>query len=186
MSFMAALPERRTGNLRLGRASLPGACYFVTACVQGREPVLTGEVQERRLRSALHELSAAGDWHLLAGVVMPDHLHVLFKLGDRLTLDRVVAKLKARARDPKAVWRWQANVFEHRLCADDDREDYAFYIFMNPYRAGLVDVGASWPGWLRDADWRWRFEDALSAAGAPPPEWLGRVEELEERIKFGE
>jgi REP element-mobilizing transposase RayT len=44
-----------------------------------------------RVRAALNEWSETGDWRLLAGVVMPDHVHVLFSLGDRLPLDRVLA-----------------------------------------------------------------------------------------------
>lgn len=134
----------------------------------------------------MNELIVAGDWRLLAGVVMPDHVHVLFTLGERLPLDRVIAKFKSRARSADAVWRWQANVFEHRLRADENAEDYAFYVFMNPYQAGLADVKMPWPGWLRGAEWRWRFEDGLSAAGAPPGEWLDRVEELAGRIQIGE
>ena len=183
---MAGLSERKTERLRIGRVSVAGARYFVTACVQHREPVLMADAQLKRIFSTFAELAAAGDWRLLAAGVMPDHLHVLFTLGERLPLDRVIAKLKARSRSVDAVWRWQANVFEHRLRADEDAEDYAFYIFMNPHRAGLVDVTVPWPGWLGGAEWRWRFEDGLSATGTPPAEWLDRATEVAERIEVGE
>ncbi len=183
---MVNLPERKTERLRLGRVSLPGARYFVTACIRVRCPVFSDEVHAQRVRAAVHDLHEAGDWRLLAGTIMPDHVHVLFTLGERLSLDRVIAKWKARARASKADWRWQANFFEHRLRADEDTEEYAFYIFMNPYRAGLVGANEGWSGWLRGADWRWRFEDALNREAGPPREWLGRVEELAGRIQIGE
>lgn len=183
---MGDLPVRKTERLRFGRVSLPGARYFVTVCVQGRASVLMTDSHLPRVRAAFDELSEAGDWRLLAGVVMPDHLHVLFTLGDRLSLDRVLAKLKARARDPNSVWRWQANGFEHRLRAEENAEDYAFYIFMNPYRAGLVNSSVRWPGWIRGVDRRWRFEDALGADGTPPVEWLGRLEGLVDDLHIGE
>lgn len=183
---MAALPGRKTERLRIGRVSLPGARYFVTACVQGRAPVLMADAQLRRMQTALSELSSSGDWRLLAGVVMPDHVHVLFSLGERLPLDRVIAKFKSRVRAVEAVWRWQANVFEHRLRADEDAENYAFYVFMNPYRAGLAEMNSSWPGWLPGTDFRWRFEDGLSADGVPPAEWLDRVKEVAGHIQIGE
>lgn len=181
--IMPEQPVRKTERLRIGRVSLPGARYFVTACVQGREPVLMVDVQLKRVLAGMDELTLAGDWRLLAASVMPDHVHVLFTLGERLPFDRVVAKLKSRARAADSVWRWQANVFEHRLRADEDAEDYAFYIFMNPYRAGLVDMSRSWPGWMCGAGWRWRFEDGLSVAGAPPSEWIDQVKEVERRVQ---
>ncbi len=134
----------------------------------------------------MNELTLAGDWQLLAATVMPDHIHVLFTLGERLPLDRVMAKLKSCARAADEAWRWQANVFEHRLRANEDAEDYAFYIFMNPYRAGLIDVNAPWPGWLCGAEWTWKFENRLSEEGAPPAEWLDRIGDVTERIQVGE
>lgn len=140
----------------------------------------------KRILAAMDELTLAGDWQLLAATVMPDHVHILFTLGERLSLDRVIAKFKSRGRPPDATWRWQANLFEHRLRADEDSEDYAFYIFMNPYRAGLIDVNAPWLGWLRGAEWRWRLEDGLSAEGTPPAEWIHQMTEAVGRIQIGE
>jgi putative transposase len=186
LAIMAEQPVRKTERLRFGRVSLPGARYFVTACVQGREPVLAIEACLKRVLEGMNELALTGDWRLLAATIMPDHVHILFTLGDRLPLDRVIAKLKSRTRAPDAVWRWQANVFEHRLRADEDAEDYAFYIFMNPCRAGLIDVNAPWPGWVRGAESRWRFEEGVSVAGAFPAEWLDQVKEVAGRIQMGE
>jgi hypothetical protein len=57
---------------------------------------------------------------------------------------------------------------------------------MNPYRAELVELNSRWPGWLSGADWRWQFEDALSAEGTPPAEWLGRVDGLMDGIQIAE
>ncbi|CAM2916468.1 transposase [Rariglobus hedericola] len=181
---MAELPVRQTERLRSGRVSVPGARYFITACVAGRESVLAGDAPLKRVLAGINELTLAGDWRLLAATVMPDHVHILFTLGERLPLDRVIAKLKSRARIADAVWRWQANVFEHRLRADEDAEDYAFYIFMNPYRAGLMAVNTRWMGWLSGADARWRFEEGLSTDGAPSVEWLDHVKDVDACIQI--
>ncbi len=62
---------------------MPGARYFVTMCVQDRASVRMDPAHFLRLRVAIEELSVAGDWRLLAAVVMPDHLHGLFTLGER-------------------------------------------------------------------------------------------------------
>ncbi len=183
---MTELTVRKTGRLRNGRVSSAGACYFVTACVQNRVPVLTSLDQLKRIHSVMHAMAVAEDWRLLAVTVMPDHVHVLFCLGERLMLDRLIAKFKSLSRPTDTAWRWQANVFEHRLRADEESEDYAFYIFMNPYRAGLISSLEVWPGWLRTADWTWRFESGLNADGSPPREWIDRVKEIETRIRIGE
>lgn len=90
MRGMEPLPVRKTARLRIGRVSVPGARYFITACVQGREPVLTSDAVLNRVRCGLDELTEAGDWRELAFVVMPDHVHALFTLGERLPLDRVI------------------------------------------------------------------------------------------------
>ena len=91
--------------------------------------------------------------------------------------------------------------FEHRLRAskhprsklrgtgpkgNEDAEGYAFYIFMNPYRAGLMTVTESWPGWIRSDAKRFRFLDALDENGAPPAEWLNRDETAGGTIVTGE
>lgn len=141
---MAPFAVRKTDNLRRGRVSLPGARYFVTMCVAGRQPVLSQAANAPRVFTAFDRLSGSGDWVLLAATIMPDHVHVLFRLGARLSLDRTMAKLKTVGRDVRCAWSWPANGFEHQLHEAEEVEDYAFYIFMNPYRAKIVSTKERW------------------------------------------
>jgi hypothetical protein len=112
----------------------------------------------------------------------------LCELGDRLRLEQCIGKAKAlmtrAAGTPATIW--QENVFEHRLRVDEDSEAYAFYIFMNPYRADLVTMEESWPGWICTAARRFRFLDALAAKGLPPPAWLDRDESVGGALVVGE
>ena len=85
----------------------------MTVCTRGREPVLSVAENAERIIAAMVELDASGDGQFLAGTVMPDHIHLLFVLGERLTLARIMAKVKSRARRADAPWRWQGNSFEH-------------------------------------------------------------------------
>ena len=130
---MSLLPLRKTHHLRRGRVSLPGGRYFLTLCTHARQPVFAQEPEVRRVASALHAIHADGDIDLLAATVMPDHVHLLFILGQRLSLGQVMAKLKNLTRDGGMVsWRWQEDGFEHHLRPHETTEDYGFYIFMQP------------------------------------------------------
>ncbi len=189
--------ERGTERLRLGRQSIPGARYFVTLCVKDRRIAWRdGECGDEGtvFLDTVAAMEAAGDWAVLALCIMPDHVHVLFRLGERLALDRVLAKIKAKGRSAQSEWTWQANFFEHRLRADEDSEDYARYIFLNPYRAGLIRADQTWWGWrvgvaVESAKIKpWRFLVALNADGTPPIEWVGERQTVpwEKGAKDGE
>lgn len=165
---------------------MPSTRYFLTLCTQGREPVLTEPAHAERLVATWRTLQEAGDLTLLAATVMPDHVHALFILEDRLPLERVMAKYKTLARDRGCVrWRWQQNGYEHRLRENEDSSDYGFYIFMNPYRAGLIATSRPWPWWLCPEPSRLAFLANLNE-GCPPHEWLERVERVASRVVSGE
>lgn len=180
------LPERRTARLRWGRISIPGARYFLTLCTQDRTPVLNTSPAVDSILAALHDLHTT-DVDLLAATIMPDHVHLLFTLGDRLSVGQVTGKFKtlSRARG-QAVWHWQQDGYEHRLRPEESAEDYGFYIFMNPYRAGLCSISQSWPWWVCPETSRFGFLQHRDSSGAPPPEWLGKIEAVAAIISTGE
>ena len=180
------LPVRRTERLRVGRVSMPQARYFLTLCAQGRAPVLASPPAASAIAATLRRMHGA-DFDLLAATLMPDHAHLLFALGTRLTLSQAMGKFKTLARNHgRANWRWQDNGFEHRLRADESAEDYAFYTFMNPYRARLLPITQAWPGWICPDATRFRFLTHLGPDGTPPAPWLGDVEAVAARIAIGE
>ena len=92
----------------------------------------------------------------MAFVVMPDHVHWLFELGN-LSLADVVRSLKAAsAREINqhlgqngAIW--QKNYFDRAIRKDEDLRTIARYIIANPLRAGLVAHIGEYPHW--DAIW---------------------------------
>jgi len=140
------LPIRHTASLRRGRISIPSTRYFLTLCTRNRESVLTDPLNAERIIATWLELEASGDLKLLAVTLMPDHLHALFVLDDRLPLSRVMSKYKTLSKDQsRTSWRWQQNGFEHRLRENEDPSDYAFHIFMTPYRAKLIKPSERWP-----------------------------------------
>lgn len=184
---MMAKPYRETARLRFGRTNSEGASYFVTACTKNRDPILTGADNGMRIEGTLRAMHSAGDINLTAATVMPDHVHLLFVLGARLDVGQVMGKFKTWSRDMgKASWRWQQDGFEHRLRQIESVEDYGFYIFMNPYRAGLCRLGASWPWWLCPDPSTFRFLAALEGQQEVPPTWLGLSDKIEAKIITGD
>lgn len=118
---------------------------------------------------------------------MPDHVHVLLTLGERLTFAQVLGKTKATitrslGRPVASGPVWQENAFEHRLRDDEDMESYGFYVFMNPYVAGLATMAESWSGWACSDDTRLRFLTSRTADNAPAPEWLDRARISDPRL----
>ncbi len=180
---MPDLPVRKTERMRVGRVSLAGARYFWTICTRDREPVLTRHPEMSAIKNVCSTMDAAGDFSLIVTVVMPDHAHLLFTLGERLSLNRVMAKFKASTRrSAKADWWWQENGFEHRLRPEESAENYAFYMFMNPYRAGLINMRKAWSGWICPQPEGLIFSQGLDADGAPPAEWLEESKRVAGRI----
>lgn len=196
---MANRERRRTSELRKGRFSVAGAMYFVTACVVHRRPLFADPQAARVVRQVLLRLIDDQDATWLAGTVMPNHFHLVFELGNRLSLDRTLAKIKGLVsrrlngsdQSSLTITRhggdlWQENAFEHCLRPREDPESYAFYTFMNPYRAGLVGLDEPWPWWVCSDSQRFRFLDALRLGGLPQPEWLEKIDEVSSKLTTGE
>ena len=119
-------------------------------------------------------MDRGGDLRLLCVTIMPDHAHLLFELGERLALDRVVAKLKARTSQPlrQASAAWQANFHEHLLRVEEPNKGYARYIFLNPYRKPLVPRKSTWPWWRVGMGVDFDFVALLEEGKYPPADWL--------------
>ena len=135
------VPQRRTGKLPMGRLSIAGARYFVTFVTQRRIPWLHESKSARAVLGALRRWHEEKDGAILAATVMPDHVHVIFALGARLSAGQWVGRWKSDVRRTIAYKHdWLRDFYEHRLRADESVEDYALYVFLNPYRARLIDA----------------------------------------------
>jgi len=167
--------SRRTSALHAHRWSQPVTIYFVTCCTRFRAANLTNAPVPGAIQATVATLDADGDTVTHAFTVMPDHMHWLFTLGARLSLGRVVARLKARTTnvlDGRGL-AWQRDFFEHRLRAEETIEPYGLYVFLNPYRATLLPAQATWPHWWCPCPENFRFLADLNPDGTPPVEWIG-------------
>jgi REP element-mobilizing transposase RayT len=172
-------PTNGHAALRRGRVSIPNAEYFLTVCTDEKHPGLSSPAAATAILDELRALDADHTWQLRSAVVMPDHIHALIILGERLTLGQSVGRLKAKAKSSlRAVaahsatsLAWERDFYDHRVRPDEDRWAIFHYIFFNPYRAGLSVTGDRWPWYYcRESDWSC-FKDLLDAH-PPYPDWL--------------
>ena len=146
-------PEQGDEALRRSRISLPHADYFLTLCVELRIAGLAGETIASALKAENPAIEAAGYWHVRGAVIMPDHLHLLVTLHEKLSLSRVIARFKSRTKATlgAASLQWQGNYYEHRLREKTDVDAVLPYLLLNPYRAAWSrsTTATSGSGWER-------------------------------------
>jgi putative transposase len=171
---MAYDPTKGHEALRRGRASVTGAEYFLTICTEAcRAGLTTSPDIALFLLTEIHLMVADHAWRLRCVVIMPDHMHLLVILGERLSLEKSVSRFKAKtsAALRMAGLAWQRNFYDHRVRSGKNRIELFLYIYLNPYHAGLCVRSDRWP-WFYccEKDWGW-FQEYLDA-GRPLPEWI--------------
>lgn len=137
--------------LRAGRHSLPGHAYMVTTATVHRERFFLHFDAARRVIRSLSRMDQLGATETLCFVLMPDHLHWLFILGERLSLSSTVRQFKSYSARSLGGPSWQAGFHDHCIRAEESLVQAARYIVANPRRAGLVKKIGDYPHW--DANW---------------------------------
>jgi REP element-mobilizing transposase RayT len=93
--------------------------YFVTICVEHRKPVLANAAAFVAFTNAALKLR---DWTILAGILMPDHLHFLAApQHDReAKVGNVSGAIKRWMRQElDASWKWQPGSFDRLVRSDE-------------------------------------------------------------------
>ena len=168
---MSSTPKRGHKALRHGRWSSPDSEYFLTVVTGLRKSGLVPVGAE--LTNLARAMESEGVWSVRTLTIMPDHVHLLVTLGTGSTLSSALRTFKGRTANVlrRAGLKWQKGFFDHRLRDGEDRLPVFLYIFLNPYRAGMIHRSEHWSGYYCAAeDWEW-FE-ALTMEGCPFPEWL--------------
>ena len=140
--------RHHSSQLRNGRYSQPGGIYLITTVTANRSPVFADFWAARTLVRILHH---APQVSTLAHVVMPDHLHWLFQLGDSEDLSACVQRIKSLSTKAIHPGLWQKGFHDRAIRKEDDLPAVARYIVANPVRAGLVGRTGAYPHW--DAVW---------------------------------
>ena len=156
--------------LRQWRTSIEGRRYFITCCTHNRLPLLTADTAASLVFDRLRRLETdCGFIELHASVVMPDHLHVLFRLTGASELPVVMKRFRGNTAQSlnAALDRigpvWQRGYFDRLLRPDDSTEMILHYMWHNPEVPGCRFR-------CRSEIWSW-FRQRVSSAAEYAP-WL--------------
>lgn len=179
--------------MRYRRTWQAGGTYFFTVNLADRSSrLLVAEVEV--LRAAVRRVKAHHPFDILAWVVMPDHMHVLWTLpegdGDNATRWALIKSGFSRnvpADEPIDASRrrkgergiWQRRFWEHLITDEDDLSRHFDYIHINPVKHGHARRAADWPhssihryiraGWIAE-DWAAGINVATIETGERPPD----------------
>ena len=103
------------------------------------------------LIDVLRTYTLAGRFKVHDFVVMPDHLHLLFTVGEEMTVEKVMQLVKGnfsyRAKK-ELVYRdeiWQRGLSDIRITDEDSFRNHQEYIWENPVKAGLAKSAEEYP-----------------------------------------
>ena len=163
------------------RAHVPCGVYFFTVVTLDRAPIFVNEARVGALREAFRKVKAARPFRVDALVVLPDHLHCIWRMpegdADYSSRWREIKKATSRQIDTGANDRnerpvWQRRFWEHALRDEEDWRNHMDYIHYNPVKHGLATRPGDWPwssfgsavakGWYEAS---WGAEEPVTIAG---------------------
>jgi REP element-mobilizing transposase RayT len=144
-------------QLRKGRISGENQIYHISTASHGWQPLFKDFKYGRVVVNCLRYETEERRLETLAFVVMPDHLHWLFALGNSSSLSECVKNVKSNSARQINRLRgtrekvWMTAYYDRALRIEEDLAAVARYIVANPLRAGLVRSVRDYPLW--DAKW---------------------------------
>jgi DNA modification methylase/REP element-mobilizing transposase RayT len=170
----APLTEFKQTERDLPHWQHPGAIFFVTFNIYQRKAL---SAKSRDIVMEAVKYWDGSKIYLFSAVVMPDHVHMLFKLltdkdGNSEELSKVMHSIKsysANQVNKEEGWSgilWQNESYDHIIRDEADFNNTLNYIYYNPINKGLV---------LREQPYPWYMRhEALKDAGWKPAP-LGRI-----------
>ena len=145
--------------MRYRRSDAAGATYFFTVnLAQRKDDLLVRYIDD--LRNNINAVKRAHRFAVVAMVVLPDHLHAIWRLpaGEadypmrwsliKAGFSRCIAKtetVRASRHAKRERGIWQRRYWEHQIRDDTDLERHVDYIHFNPVKHGWVSRAAEWP-----------------------------------------
>lgn len=160
----------------------PGGTFFFTVVTYKRQRLFNNHRARDFLHQCIQEVQKSRPFDMLATVLLPDHIHCIWKLPDEdpdfsvrwSIIKRKFSKIwlssggkevmvsKSRKRHNE-FGVWQRRFWEHVIRDEEDFANHVNYIHFNPVKHGYVKCPHQWPyssffRWVDEgyfqADWR--------------------------------
>ncbi|NOY71749.1 MAG: transposase [Gammaproteobacteria bacterium] len=131
-----------------------GGCYFFTVVTWRRIRLFSSSTHVAILRRVIKQVKQQYPFEIDAMVVLPDHLHCLWRMpmhdDDYSTRWRLIKRYFSQQIDTPVNPRgekqvWQRRFWEHLIRDESDWQNHMNYIHYNPVKHGLVDSPVQWP-----------------------------------------
>jgi putative transposase len=139
--------------LRKARVSLTNQIYLITVCCRNREKLFLNYEVARVMAATLSQVLKNNASEILAWVIMPDHMHLVLRLGGEETLSKTMNRInsccaiainKVLCRNSRV---WQGAYHDHALRDQEQLYSAIRYVLSNPIRAGIVEKLGDYPYW---------------------------------------
>ena len=187
------LPNLRDPTMRYRRIRIEGGTYFFTVVTYKRRSLLERAEAVATLMNAVDGVQSAHPFELVAHVILPDHLHMLWTLPDgdsnypmrwrqiksavTRALDTADGQGHSKSRKSKGERStWQRRYWEHTIQGESDLVAHIEYIHFNPVKHGLAARPRDWPH-SSFHDWVSRGLYEANWASDAAPEFAGIVGE---------
>lgn len=128
-----------------------GGSYFFTVVTHQRQHLLTQNEYLKYLRQAFQHVRKKRPFTIDAIVILPDHLHCLWKLPPddddfatrwRLIKHFVSCGINKNLNNKEVIW--QKRYWEHCIRNESDWKNHMDYIHYNPVKHGYVTSPMEW------------------------------------------
>ena len=176
--------------MKYRRVRMAGGTFFFTVNLANRNTDTLVRYSDE-FRSVVHKVKQAHPFSIVAMVVLPEHLHTIWRLpeGDtdypkrwslikagfsrRIPAGEAIRPARLAKRE-RGIW--QRRYWEHQIRDDLDLTRHVDYIHYNPVKHGWVS---------RAVDWPHSTLHGYIARGILPADWGGEVE-VDESVCWGE
>jgi putative transposase len=153
------------------RALVPGGWFFFTVVTHSRQRMFDENQNVDRLREGFRRTMEKHPFQIDAIVILPDHLHTVWRLPDgdtdyslrwRLIKHYLATGVSAATNRHGEKRVWQRRFWEHAIRDQDDWRRHVDYVHYNPVKHGYV---------RRPGDWRWSSFEKGVRRGWYPSDW---------------
>lgn len=131
----------------------PGAYYFFTQVTYQRKLIFNDQENIKNIKISINKIKNKFPFSLNALVIMPDHLHCIWKLPEndhdfstrwRLIKRHFSTTINSLVNNRNEKEIWQRRFWEHAIRDGRDFQQHMDYIHYNPVKHGLVKSPKDW------------------------------------------